>query len=133
MIHSKKQKSASNTNRLEFVKRVTIAAQEKPPNDSLDLDVLLARMCIQHQKIAYAEDIAEIYKQHNTYWASLALKAGYHSAVAVPMLLREQVLGAFILYMEKPNQIDSQQTALLSIAAIQSSIGIENMLLRMQK
>lgn len=133
MINDKKQNNTSNTTRLKFVKSVTITMEGKSSNDSFDLDISLARLCMQRKKICYAEDVAEIYKERNEYWASLALKAGYHSLTAVPMLLGEQIFGAFILYMEENIQIDDQQVALLSIAAIHSSIGIQNMHSQTQK
>jgi len=94
-----------------------------------DLDMILARMAIQKLKIASGEDIATIYQQRHDNWARIALEAGYHSVIAVPLLLQDQAIGAFILYSDAPYQVSSQDTFLLSTAAIQASMAIQNALL----
>jgi len=94
-----------------------------------DLDMILARMVIQRQKIAYGEDIEAIYRERQEPWARMALEAGYHSSIAVPLLLQDQSIGAFILYADTPHQISSRDTFLLSTAAIQASMAIQNALL----
>jgi signal transduction histidine kinase len=100
------------------------------PNHALhELDILLARMTIQRQKIVYGEDIPAIYKERPEEWARLALEAGYCSAISVPLLLQDQAIGAFILYTEEARPISSRDTFLLSTAALQTSMAIENALL----
>ncbi len=94
-----------------------------------DLDMILARMVIQRKKIAYGEDIETIYRERGETWARIAYHAGYHSVIAVPLLLQDQAIGAFILYSDHPNKISSRDTFLLSTAAIQSSMAIQNALL----
>lgn len=94
-----------------------------------DLDMILARMVIQRQKIAYGEDVEAIHQERKETWARLALEAGYHSVIAVPLLLQEQAIGVFILYADKPHQVSSRDTFLLSTAAIQASMAIQNALL----
>jgi signal transduction histidine kinase len=94
-----------------------------------DLDMILARMVIQRKKIAYAEDITAIYNERQENWARMALDAGYRSAIAVPLLLQEQAIGAFILYSTAPYQVSSRDTFLLSTAAIQTSMAIQNAIL----
>ncbi|GAC1391425.1 MAG: hypothetical protein NVS4B11_19270 [Ktedonobacteraceae bacterium] len=94
-----------------------------------DLDMILARMVIQKQKIAYGEDLAMIYQERHENWARMALEAGYHSLIAVPLLLQDQAIGAFILYSDKPHQVSNRDTFLLSTAAIQTSMAIQNALL----
>ena len=94
-----------------------------------DLDMILARMVIQRQKIAYGENVEAIYKERGENWARLALEEGYFSVIAVPLLLQEQAIGAFILYSAKPRQISSRDTFLLSTAAIQASMAVQNALL----
>jgi signal transduction histidine kinase len=94
-----------------------------------DLDMSLARLVIQRQKIAYAEDVKKIYHENGEAWASLALEAGYQSTIAVPLLLRGRAIGAFILYMNRPYQVSHRDTFLLSTAAIQASMAIQNALL----
>ncbi len=94
-----------------------------------DLDMILARMVIQRKKIAYGEDIATIYQERQENWARMALDAGYRSAIAVPLLLQEQAIGAFILYSNAPYQVSSRDTFLLSTAAIQTSMAIQNAIL----
>jgi signal transduction histidine kinase len=100
------------------------------PNHALrELDMLLARMTRQKQKIVYGEDIPAIYKERHENWARLALEAGYCSAISVPLLLQDQAIGAFILYTEDARPISSRDTFLLSTAALQTSMAIENALL----
>ena len=94
-----------------------------------DLDMILARMAIQKQKITYAEDITHIYQQQGETWSHMALEAGYHSVIAVPLVLQEQPIGAFILYDNKPREITRSDTFLLSTAAIQAAMAIQNTLL----
>lgn len=94
-----------------------------------DLDMILARMVIQRQKIAYGEDIEMIYRERNEPWARLAYEAGYRSLIAVPLLLQDRPIGAFILYNDMPYQVSSRDTFLLSTAAIQASMSIQNAML----
>ena len=94
-----------------------------------DLDMILARMVIQRQKIAYGEDIEMIYHERNETWARLAFEAGYRSVIAVPLLLQDRPIGAFILYNDIPYQVSSRDTFLLSTAAIQASMSIQNAML----
>src|SRR2546423_11176101 len=54
-----------------------------------DLDMILARMVIQRQKIAYGEDIIAIHQERNESWSRMALEAGYRSVISVPLLLQE--------------------------------------------
>ncbi|HVU71126.1 MAG TPA: ATP-binding protein [Ktedonobacteraceae bacterium] len=94
-----------------------------------DLDITLARMAMQKHKIVYAEDIATIYQEHAEAWAQAALEMGYRSVIAVPMLLQEQVIGAFILYDDEARLIANSETFLLTTAAIQLAMAIQNTLL----
>jgi len=94
-----------------------------------DLDIILARMVIQRQKIAYGEDIPAIFRERQENWARMALDAGYHSTIAVPLLLQDRAIGAFILYSEKTHHVTSRDTFLLSTAAIQASMAIQNAIL----
>ena len=94
-----------------------------------DLDMILARTVISKQKIAYDEDIALDTEEHNNNWMRLALEAGYHAVIAVPLLLQDQAIGAFMLYLDKPYQVSKRDTFLLSTAAIQASMAIQNALL----
>jgi signal transduction histidine kinase/methyl-accepting chemotaxis protein len=94
-----------------------------------DLDMILARMAMQKQKIAYAEDVAHIYRQQGETWSHMALEAGYRSVIAVPLVLQEQPIGAFILYDNKPREVTRSDTFLLSTAAIQAAMAIQNTLL----
>ncbi len=94
-----------------------------------DLDMILARMAIQKHKIVYAEDIATIYQERGESWAHLALEAGYSSVIAVPLLLQDQAIGAFVLYDELPRLVSQRDTFLLSTAAIQASMALQNALL----
>ncbi len=93
-----------------------------------DLDMSLARMVITKQKIAYDEDIVSGSQEHDS-WARMALDAGYHAVIAVPLLLQDQAIGAFMFYFDKPYQVSKRDTFLLSTAAIQASMAIQNALL----
>jgi signal transduction histidine kinase len=94
-----------------------------------DLDLILARMVIQRQKIAYGEDIPAIFRERQENWAHMALDANYHSTIAVPLLLQDRAIGAFILYSDKTHHVTSRDTFLLSTAAIQASMAIQNAIL----
>lgn len=94
-----------------------------------DLDLTLARMTMQKRKIVYAQDIAATYQERGETWAQLALEAGYRSVIAVPMLLQEQATGAFILYDDSAREVTQSDTFLLSTAAIQVAMAIQNALL----
>ncbi|MDQ6661278.1 MAG: GAF domain-containing protein, partial [Chloroflexota bacterium] len=93
-----------------------------------DLDMILARMAMQKQKIVYGEDVATISSERRETWAYMALENGYRSVIAVPLLLQDQPIGAFILYDDKARQVTSRDTFLLSTAAIQASMAIQNAL-----
>jgi len=94
-----------------------------------DLDMILARMAMQKQKIAYGEDIQMIYQERGEAWARMALEAGYCSVIAVPLLLQDRVIGAVVLYGDRPYQVSRRDTFLLSTAAIQAAMAIQNALL----
>ncbi|HEY3991724.1 MAG TPA: ATP-binding protein, partial [Ktedonobacteraceae bacterium] len=94
-----------------------------------DLDITLARMTMQKHKIVYAEDIAAIYRERGEAWAHAALEIGYRSVIAVPMLLQEQVIGAFILYDDEARSVAQSDTFLLTTAAMQLAMAIQNTLL----
>jgi signal transduction histidine kinase len=86
-------------------------------------------MVMQRQKIAYGEDIEAIYHERNEPWARMALEMGYRAVIAVPIMLQDQAIGAFILFNDKPYQVSNRDTFLLSTAAIQASMSIQNALL----
>ncbi len=94
-----------------------------------DLDMLLSRMAMQKKKIIYGEDIATIYRERGDTWSHMALEAGYRYAIAAPLHLQDQSIGVFILYDDKPHQVTSRDTFLLSTAAVQASMAIQNALL----
>jgi len=94
-----------------------------------DLDMILARMAMQKQRIAYGEDVQKIYQDRGETWSRMALEAGYRSVIAVPLLLQEQAIGAVVLYGDKPYQVSRRDTFLLSTAAIQTAMAIQNALL----
>jgi signal transduction histidine kinase len=91
--------------------------------------MILARMAMQTQKIAYGEDIQKIYQDRGEAWCRMALAAGYRSVIAVPLLLQEQAIGAAVFYGDKPYQVSRRDTFLLSTAAIQAAMAIQNALL----
>ncbi|MFL5657059.1 MAG: ATP-binding protein [Ktedonobacteraceae bacterium] len=94
-----------------------------------DLDMILARMAMQKQKIIYGEDIATIYQERGEVWSHMALEGGYRYVIAVPLLLQEQPIGVFILYDDKPHQVTSRDTFLLRTVSIQATMAIQNALL----
>jgi len=94
-----------------------------------DLDMMLARMTMQKLKIIYGEDVATIYQERGEVWSHMALEAGHRYVIAVPIILLEQPIGVFILYDDKPHHVTSRDTFLLSTAAIQAAMAIQNALL----
>src|SRR5260370_6022285 len=59
----------------------------------------------------------------------MALAAGYRSVIAVPLLLQEQAIGAAVFYGAKSYQVSRRDSFLLSTAAIQAAMAIQNALL----
>jgi signal transduction histidine kinase len=117
---------------LKLTSQTEQAAMRLPriPRPALrDLDMILARMAMQKQKIAYGEDIQMIYQERDEAWSRMALEAGYRSVIAVPLLLQEQTIGAVVLYGDRPYQVSRHDTFLLSTAAIQAAMAIQNALL----
>ncbi len=94
-----------------------------------DLDLMLARMAIQKQKIAYAEDVQAIYQERQETWMRLAFEEDYQSVIAVPLFLQDQAIGAVMLYFDQPHTVTGRDTFLLSTAAIQAAMAIQNALL----
>jgi signal transduction histidine kinase len=94
-----------------------------------DIDLYLGLMALQHQKIVYGEDFAQIYQKHQDNWARIALDYGYHAAIAVPLIFREHAIGSFILYTTLPHKVSSRDTFLLSTASLHTSMAIQNALL----
>jgi signal transduction histidine kinase len=95
-----------------------------------DLDMTLARIAMQKEKIVCADDVTVInQKQRGEAWAQMAREAGYRSVIAVPLLLQDQAIGAFILYRDSPYQMTSSDTFPLSTMANQAAMAIENALL----
>jgi signal transduction histidine kinase len=100
------------------------------PRPSLrDLDMILARIVMRRKKFAHSENIPAIPPEKRELWATMALEAGYRSVIAVPLLLQNRAMGAFMLYSDQPCQVSSRDTFLLSTAAIQASMAIQNALL----
>lgn len=94
-----------------------------------ELDRTLARMAMQKHKIVYAEDVAAIYQERSEAWAQSALETGYRAVISVPMLLQDQAIGAFILYDDEARSVTQSDTFLLTTAAIQIAMAIQNALL----
>lgn len=94
-----------------------------------DLDMLLARMAMQREKITYAEDIPALYRERQESWARLALETGYSSAIAVPLFLQDSNIGAVMLYSDRPSTVSERDRFMLTTAAIQAAMAIQNALL----
>ncbi|HZS77939.1 MAG TPA: ATP-binding protein [Ktedonobacteraceae bacterium] len=106
------------------------ARRSRIPRPALrELDMMLARMAMQKHKIVYAEDIAAIYAERKESWAYMALETGYRSVVSVPLLLQDQPIGAVMLYDDETGQVTGRDTFLLTTAAIQAAMAIQNALL----
>lgn len=99
-----------------------------PKHALREIDTHLARVVIQRKKIALGDDIERIYHERKEAWAHSALERGYRSVIAMPLLLQDQAIGAFMLYKDQPYQVQSRDTFLLSTAAIQAAMAIQNAL-----
>lgn len=126
---SEKQRAVHGEKRGSNTQPYGLRRPRIPRSALRDFDMILARMVMQRHKIAYGEDIKAIYREKKEKWAKMAMEAGYQSAIAVPLLFHDQAIGAFILYGDKPRQISSRDTFLLSTAAAQASVAIQNALL----
>jgi signal transduction histidine kinase len=131
----RKAPSSGKRNAIRPARLAQVEAPYGPPGPRIprpalrDLDLILARMVIQRQKIAYGEDITSIYRERQENWARLALNSGYRSVIAVPLLLQDQAIGAFILYGDHGYKVSSRDTFLLSTVTIQTSMAIQNAIL----
>jgi signal transduction histidine kinase len=124
------KRSAMRVPQLTFQTEQSRMSRPRIPRPALrDLDMILARMAMQKQRIAYGEDVQKIYQDRGETWSRMALEAGYRSVIAVPLLLQEQAIGAVVLYGDKPYQVSRRDTFLLSTAAIQTAMAIQNALL----
>jgi signal transduction histidine kinase len=131
-------RASSPSGKRSIIRPPRLALQEAPfgrrrtriPGTALrELDMMLARLAMQKQKIVCSEDVTVFNQKHSEPWARMALEAGYQSVIAVPLLLQEQPMGAFMLYRDTPYQMSSQDTFPLSTAAIQAAMAIQNALL----
>jgi len=131
-------RASSPSGKRSIIRPPELALREAPfgrrrpriPETALrELDMVLARLAMQKQKIVCGEDVAVINQKHDEPWARMALEAGYRSVIAVPLLLQEQAIGSFMLYRDIPYQMSSQDTFPLSTAAIQAAMAIQNALL----
>ena len=131
-------RASSPSGKRSIIRPPRLALQEAPfgrrrpriPGTALrELDMMLARLAMQKQKIVCGEDVAVFNQKHSEPWARMALEAGYRSVIAVPLLLQEQSMGAFMLYRDTPYQMSNQDTFSLSTAAIQAAMAIQNALL----
>ncbi len=105
------------------------SARPKIPRTALrELDLLLANKAMQKHKIAYVEDIAATSEYRREKWIQLALNEGYQSAIAVPLSLQNQAIGAFMIYRDYPYQMTDRDQFLLSTAAIQTTMALQNSL-----
>jgi len=86
-------------------------------------------MTIQKKKITYAEDVRALYHERQEAWTRLVLGAGYQSAIAVPLFVQDQPIGAIMFYSDQPHTLSGRDTFLLSTAAIQAAMAIQNALL----
>ena len=124
------KQSAIRTPKLTSQPEQAALSHPRIPRPALrDLDMILARMTMQKQKIAYGEDVQMIYQERGEGWSRMALEAGYRSVIAVPLLLQEQVIGAVVIYDDRPSRVSQRDTFLLSTAAIQAAMAIQNALL----
>jgi len=64
--------------------------------------------------------------QEDSRWQLPKAKSGYHSVLAIPLVLGEQVLGTLMLRHHKPSYFSQEQAALLTAAGRQISITLNN-------
>ncbi|HTX78907.1 MAG TPA: GAF domain-containing protein, partial [Longilinea sp.] len=64
--------------------------------------------------------------QEDVRWQLPKVKSGYHSVLAIPLVLGEQVLGTLMLRHHKPSYFSQEQAALLTAAGRQISITLNN-------
>jgi signal transduction histidine kinase len=124
------KRSAIRAPKLTSQREKVATRRPRIPRPALsDLDMILTRMAMQKQKITYGEDVQLIYQERGEAWSLMALEAGYRSVIAVPLLLQERTIGAIVLYGNMPSQLSRHDIFLLSTAAIQAAMAIQNALL----
>ena len=60
------------------------------------------------------------------------LRNGFHAVLAVPLLVKDEVYGALVLYYSKSHEFSTEETELAVTFAAQAALAIENARLRMQ-
>lgn len=80
---------------------------------------------VQFQKIQVVNDIFS--NKSFTYWKDEALKRGYHSVIALPLIFNETSLGALCIYSDIKNSFDLPEIDLLQELADDLSYGINSL------
>jgi PAS domain S-box-containing protein len=66
-------------------------------------------------------------------WREEALKRGYASSMALPILLNDHVLGALTIYAEQPGAFDAEEVALLTELSRDLAYGIQTLRARAER
>ena len=66
-------------------------------------------------------------------WREEALKQGYASSMALPILLNDHVLGALTIYAEQPGAFDAEEVALLTELSRDLAYGIQTLRARAER
>ncbi|OIR03297.1 phytochrome-like protein cph2 [mine drainage metagenome] len=65
-------------------------------------------------------------------WREAAIKRGYHSSIALPLVVSNRMLGAITIYSSEPNAFIPEEVALLEELAVDLAYGIETLRMRIE-
>jgi signal transduction protein with GAF and PtsI domain len=93
---------------------------KKPP---LKISQSVLGRVVRDRQMVMIRDIA---KEPDYQYPELARKAGLHSLLAVPLMIKEQVIGIINCYMTLEHQATKEDIQMLSSIAHQAGLAIEN-------
>jgi signal transduction protein with GAF and PtsI domain len=83
---------------------------------------LLGRVVLERKPLV----IRNVTEEKGYFYRELALQEGLCSLVAVPMMIKEKVIGVFSLYTSKERAFPPEEIQLISTIANQAAVAIEN-------
>jgi len=91
------------------------------------LDIKLAETVMQQRRIVTAERLASLPQaEPATTWRDIALQQGLGAAIAIPLIVHEQLIGTLNVYLDTPHPFTEQDLFLLNTAANQAAIAVKN-------
>jgi signal transduction histidine kinase/HAMP domain-containing protein len=101
--------------------------QLDPWQDMNTLDVKLAEAALQQHRIVAAEQLAAPpTTERDIAWGTAARQQGLGAAIALPLIVHDQIIGVLNVYLDAPHAFTEQDLFLLNTAANQAAIAVKN-------